>query len=251
MPQRNATGLRVRTPDYITTISPDVSVVQMFVSPPYDNVSIHASYMTKRHYPLEKPQHQLENACKTSISMASFNTGAIKVDHLSPACLAQKVENIELSAKPFDSSIHATLTMHLYLMLISPSSHTGAKRLQLDVYCSLVNGVMEPEVTVTACDVVPTGTHIGRVLSFPILEPDTVRVGDLLALLTSAGLNTVTVNSGNTACSHFCFQALNTFMENGIIQGNWAQPAYEWHQDIHIASGPLAATLIEEDLKHL
>ncbi|SJL03260.1 uncharacterized protein ARMOST_06612 [Armillaria ostoyae] len=106
-------------------------------------------------------------------------------------------------------------------------------------------------VSVTARDVVPTGTHIGRVLSFPILEPDTVRVGDLLALLTSAGLDTVTVNSGNAACGHFCFQALNTFTENGIIQGNWAQPAYEWHQDIRIASGPLAATLIEEDLEHL
>ncbi len=55
---------------------------------------------------------------------------------------------IELSAKGFESAIHqGTLVMHLYLMLLSPSAGEDHYRIQLDVNCALVNGIVQPDVT--------------------------------------------------------------------------------------------------------
>ncbi len=55
---------------------------------------------------------------------------------------------IELSAKGFESAIHqGTLVMHLYLMLLSPSAGEDHYRIQLDVNCALVHGIVQPDVT--------------------------------------------------------------------------------------------------------
>ncbi|PBK88429.1 hypothetical protein ARMGADRAFT_1084755 [Armillaria gallica] len=149
--------------------------------------------------------------------MNSFNIGTIN-NELSDAHLAQKVDTIEISAKGFESTIHqGMVVMHLYLMLLSPSAGKDHYRIQLDVNCSLVNGIVQPDVTMTGRDVIPTGSHIATVLSFAILEPHNIAVGDLLELLTSAGLDSTTVNVYNTACGRFCFQSLKVFAEKGLI----------------------------------
>lgn len=98
---------------------------------------------------------------------------------------------------------------------------------------------------------IPMSTHVVRVLSFPILEPHDICLGDLLALLASAGLDTTTVNVNNAACGPFCFQALKLFTEMGLIRDDWATLAYEWHNEISVASGALGITVIDEDIVNL
>ncbi len=70
------------------------------------------------------------------------------------------------------------------------------------------------------------GTHIDRVLSFPILEPN-ISVRDLLELLISAGLDSATINANNAACGQFCFQTMKTFADHGLIRDDWASLAYQ------------------------
>ncbi|PBK80888.1 hypothetical protein ARMGADRAFT_1091758 [Armillaria gallica] len=136
-------------------------------------------------------------------------------------------------------------------MLLSPPTGEGEyNRLQMDVSCSLDNGVVVPTVNLIGCDCVPTGTHVDRVLSFPILDPN-ISVGDLLELVISAGLDHATINANNAACGRFCFQTMKTFADHGLIRDDWALLAYQWHADIGIASGPLGATVIDEDIIHL
>ncbi len=103
----------------------------------------------------------------------------------------------------------------------------------------------------TGRDVIPTGSQVASVLSFPILEPHNIAVGDLLEVLTSAGLDSTTVNAHNAACGRFCFWSLKVFAEEGLIQSNWAPVAYEWHKEIRMASGPLGITLLNEDIVNL
>ncbi len=103
----------------------------------------------------------------------------------------------------------------------------------------------------TGRDVIPMGSQVASVLSFPILEPHNITVGDLLEVLTSAGLDSTTVNAHNAACSHFCFRSLKVFAEEGLIQSNWAMVAYEWHEEIRMASGPLGITLLNKDIVNL
>ncbi|KAK0483889.1 hypothetical protein IW261DRAFT_1561675 [Armillaria novae-zelandiae] len=140
--------------------------------------------------------------------------------------------------------------MHFYLILISSQLWGLWQRLQLDIMCSWQNDVVTPEVTVTGHDCIPTGTHIDQVLSFPLLRTD-ISAGDLLELITGAGLDNVMVNANNAACGHFCFQALQTFADAGLIEGDWAEEAYEWHTDIGMASEGLGATMIDEDIINL
>ncbi|KAK0478121.1 hypothetical protein IW261DRAFT_1420330 [Armillaria novae-zelandiae] len=170
--------------------------------------------------------------------MDSFNTGTIIFNEVNTAHLSHTVSQVELCAKPFMSMVHdnAFIT-HFYLILTSSQLWGLWQRLQLDIM-------------VMGRDCIPTGTHIDRVLSFPLLRTD-ISAGDLLELITGAGLDNVMVNANNAACSRFCFQALQTFADAGLIEGDWAEEAYKWHTNIGMASEGLSATMIDEDIINL
>ncbi|KAK0224930.1 hypothetical protein EDD85DRAFT_795599 [Armillaria nabsnona] len=131
--------------------------------------------------------------------MASFNIGTIKRVLLPPTQLALPLSTIQLLAKPF---MTATYTFW---------SHTVG--------------------SATARDVIPSGTNMEHIMEFEVLEP-MLRVGDVLELFVKAGLDTMTINVNNVACGRFCFEALNTFANNGIIREDWMEDVYRWHKDI-------------------
>ncbi|KAK0476930.1 hypothetical protein EDD18DRAFT_1114983 [Armillaria luteobubalina] len=167
--------------------------------------------------------------------------------------LLANVSTVELCAKPFvHLSKHADRIMHFYMILVSSTGLAGARwrRLQLDVTSDYQPDGTIPQVTVTERDRIPSGTHMGRLLSFAILDED-VSVGCLLEILTEAGLDSVTVNAHDAACGRFCFRSLKMFADVGLIRGDWAPDAYEWHEEIGVASAELGVMMKEEDLINL
>ncbi|KAK0477450.1 hypothetical protein IW261DRAFT_1421145 [Armillaria novae-zelandiae] len=174
--------------------------------------------------------------------MDSFNTGTIVLNEVNMARLSHTVSQVELCAKPFTSTVHdnASIT-HFYLILISSQLWGLWQRLQLDIMCSWQNDVVTPEVTNThrPGTVIPPPSHLTSLQAiFSNSSP-------------GAGLDNVTVNANNAACGRFCFQALQTFADAGLIEGDWAEEAYEWHTDIGVASEGLGATMIDEDIINL
>ncbi|KAK0189626.1 hypothetical protein F5146DRAFT_1001867 [Armillaria mellea] len=175
-------------------------------------------------------------------------TGQIEMHNIGEKHLARAVERILGQVTPFDSNIIGKRILHYFL--VWPILMPGRKyeRIQLNVQCIITEDEVFPNVNANTHDMILTTAEIWPILDLAIIAEDKPMVGQLMTVLTTAGLDTIQMGSNCAACRHWVFHALKVFADACLIRDNWQWLASQWNDDVVRVAGEQGAGVMEEDI---
>ncbi|KAK0186419.1 hypothetical protein F5146DRAFT_1004549 [Armillaria mellea] len=118
-------------------------------------------------------------------------------------------------------------------------------RIQLNVQCVITEDGVFPNVKRVIL------SEIWPMLDLAIIAEDKPTVGQLMTVLTTAGLDTIQMGSNCAACCCWVFRALKAFVDVHLIRDNWQRLASQWNDDVVQVAGKQGAGVMEEDILSL
>ncbi|KAK0186230.1 hypothetical protein F5146DRAFT_1004387 [Armillaria mellea] len=165
--------------------------------------------------------------------------------------LARVVEQILGQVTPFDSNIIGKRILHYFLVWPIPTPGHKYERIQLDVQCIITEDGVFLNVNANTHDMILTIAEIWPMLDLAIIAKDKPMVGQLMMVLTTAGLDTIQMGSNCVACHRWVFCILKVFMDAHLIWDNWQWLASQWNDDVIQVAGKQGAGVMEEDILSL
>ncbi|KAK0187011.1 hypothetical protein F5146DRAFT_1003988 [Armillaria mellea] len=165
--------------------------------------------------------------------------------------LARAVEWILGWVTLFDSNIIGKRILHYFLIWPIPMPGRKYERIQLDIQCVITEDGVFPNVNANARDMIPTTAEIWPMLDLAIITEDKPTVGQLMTVLTTAGLDTIQMGSNCAACRCWVFRTLKVFMDACLIQDDWQWLASQWNDDVVQVADEQGAGVMEEDILSL
>ncbi|KAK0197383.1 hypothetical protein F5146DRAFT_1130186 [Armillaria mellea] len=167
--------------------------------------------------------------------MVEVQTGQIEMHDIGKKCLARVVEQILGWVTPFDSNIIGKRILHYFLVWPIPMPGHKYERIQLDVQCVIMEDGVFPNVNANTHDMIPTTAEIWPMLDLAIITEDKPMVGQLMTVLTTAGLDTIQMGSNYAR----------------LIWDDWQWLASQWNDDVVRVVGEQGAGVMEEDILSL